>query len=127
MTREELEKLAIDDYKQVLGRPIFVLELHGYRDGCSLDIGLDTPAKVKVVKTDEQSILHWNGDWLDPYWELELLKPHPTLAGIRSLYMFGDSYSLDGKMQPASYEPRIGPREWSPRGEGYKLRRRSKR
>src|SRR5262245_13193775 len=127
MTREEIEKLALDDYEQVLGRVIWVSELSGYRNDDSLELYVKPPAKVKVVSTMKDSILHWNDGWLDPYWELELVEPHPQLEGIRSLYMFGDSYSLTGRMEPARYEPRVGPREWTPRGEGYGLRRRFRR
>ena len=120
MTEEELEKWAFEDYAEVLGKPILVSELTGYVGDNNVDFNLDPPAKVRVVSTSADSIRHWNDDWLDPYWELELLEPHPQLArfSARSLYMFGDSYSLDGKYQPARYEPRKGPREWSPRTPG---------
>lgn len=115
MTREELEKWAIEDYEKILGATIFVSGVTGYVDDNTVDFDLAKPAKMKVVETSRDSIIHWNSEWLDPYWELELVEPHPELQGIRSLWMFGDSYSLDGKYQPARFEPRMGPREWSPR------------
>jgi hypothetical protein len=115
MTRSELESWVIEDYQKILGETIFVSDLSGYVDGSTVDFDLKKPAKVKVVKTSRDSLLHWNDEWLDPYWELELLEPHSELKGARSLWMFGDSYSLDGKYAPARYDPRQGPREWSPR------------
>jgi hypothetical protein len=115
MTRSELESWVIEDYQKILGETIFVSDLTGYVDDNTVDFGLKKPAKVKVVKTSMDSLLHWNDEWLDPYWELELVEPHPALKGVRSLWMFGDSYSLDGKCGPARYEPRQGPLEWSPR------------
>lgn len=125
MTREELEKWAIEDYEKILGATIFVSGVTGYVDDNTVDFDLAKPAKMKVVETSRDSILHWNSEWLDPYWELELVEPHPELQGIRSLWMFGDSYSLDGKYQPARFEPRMGPREWSPRDKADRKRKTS--
>lgn len=114
-TRAEIEAWAFGDYEEVLGKTIFVTFVTGYVGNDTVDFSLKKPAKVKVVKTSRESILHWNGEWLDPYWELELVEPHPELKEGRSFWMFGDSYSLDGKYEPTAFEPHIGPRAWSPR------------
>jgi len=130
-TREDIEKWALEDYKKVVGKTFFVQEFSAYYMDSSIDFSLEEPLKVKVVKTPEMDILHWNDEWLDPYWDLEILKipeqmlvDHPKLKELRSPYMFGDSYSLDGKIQPARIDPRPeGPRDWSPRG-GFDRKRR---
>jgi len=128
--KEEMEAWALDDYKEVLGRTIHVSEFTGYVDNDSVDFSLEEPVEARVTKTPETDILHWNRPWLDPYWNLEILKippammeAHPKLGMMTSTYMFGDSYSLDGKYQPAGYEHRFDPREWSPRGEVWKRKR----
>jgi hypothetical protein len=135
-TREDLEKWALEDYKKVVGKTFFVQEFSAYVNSEfmpyeSVDFSLEEPVKAKVVGTSEADVLHWNDEWLDPYWDLEILEipaamlaEHPKLAKMASVYMFGDSYSLDGKIQPARIDPRPGgPRDWSPRG-GFDRKRR---
>jgi hypothetical protein len=93
------------DYKAVLGRQILVAELNGYVDDDLHDFSLASSALVKVVGTDKQDLFHQvDREWIDPYWNLELLEPHPDLKDARSLWMFGTSYSLlTGKMVPARF------------------------
>lgn len=122
-TREEIQKWALEDHAQMVGKTIFVRQFTAYYMDGSVDFSLEEPVKAKMLPTPEMDILHWNDDWLDPYWDLEILEipkkmlvDHPKLANITSPYMFGDSYSLDGKYQPARFEPRLmGPRHWTPR------------
>ena len=122
MTKDQLKKWALADYEEVLGKEIFVSEFTAYINNDSIDFNVSPPVKAKVVKTPELDIIHLNSEWLDPYWNIEILEippavwaKHPELEKITSAYMFGDSYSIDGKYQPARYEPHAGPREWTPR------------
>jgi hypothetical protein len=122
----------LEDYERVVGKTFFVKEFSAYVDSDSIDFSLEEPVKAKVVKTPKMDVLHWNdSNWLDPYWDLEILEipgtmlaEHPKLEKMTSAYMFGDSYSRDGKLQPARIDPRPGgPRDWSPRG-GFDRKRR---
>lgn len=129
MTKDQLKKWAIADYEEVLGKEIFVSEFSAYIDETSIDFNLPVPVKAKVVKTPELDIIHLNSEWLDPYWNIQILKipesvlvKYPELEKITSPWMFGDSYSTDGKYQPARYDPHAGPREWTPRVPGNRPR-----
>lgn len=121
-TRDELEAWAVEDYEQVVGKTIWVAEFSAYVNDVSVDFNLEQPLKVKVQKTPRMDLFHWVDEWLDPYWEIEILEIpeamyelHPKLREARAPWMFGDSYSLDGKMSPGRYAPRYSPRDWSPR------------
>src|SRR3972149_2024944 len=90
------------DYGRIKGRPILVSELTGYRDDHSIDFGLEPPALVMVAHTSDGDLSHQVDQWLDPYWNLTLLEPHPQLKGVESLWMFGTSYNLEtGEAQHA--------------------------
>jgi hypothetical protein len=95
-----------DDFKAIQGRAILVSELTGYIGDDYVDFFLSTPATVRVDATAEDELFHQvDRDWIDPYWNLELLEPHPELEGARSLWMFGTSYNLDGvEVQAARFQ-----------------------
>jgi hypothetical protein len=96
-TKDELEKRALKDYRDIRGMPIWVSEIYGFVESNGVGLELDQPALVKVTETDQEGLIHWVYGWLDPYWNVELLRPHPELEGVRSLWMYGTSYSLEGK------------------------------
>jgi hypothetical protein len=103
MSREFVHKLVLRDFDEIKGRVLLVSHLTGYKGDDSIDIDLTTPAKVRVSATPESDLFHQIDDWVDPYWNLELVEPHPELADVRSLWMFGHSYSIKG-VDPARFE-----------------------
>lgn len=96
MSREFAHKLVLRDFKEIEGREILVSHLTGYKGDDSIDFDLATPARVRVTATPESDLFHQIDDWVDPYWNLVLVEPHPELADVRSLWMFGHSYSVKG-------------------------------
>lgn len=102
MSREFVHKLVLRDFNEIKGCILLVHQLTGYQDDHSIDFDLRTPAKVRVTATPQSDLFHQIDDWVDPYWNLELVEPHPELEGIRSLWMFGHSYSVKG-IDPARF------------------------
>lgn len=97
-----VEARALFDYNQVLGKTVLVSAISGFVGNDSVDINLDPPAKVRVEKTNEASVKRWNDDWCDPYWEVTLAEPHPQLGDVRSLWISGTCYHVDGRKSEAS-------------------------
>jgi hypothetical protein len=94
MTKAEIETLAIQDYEKVLNTVITVKLLTGYKDDNQHDFD-GKEYQVRVVKTEESDILHWNDKWLDPYWNVEIVGEYPELVGFRSFWTYGTSYRED--------------------------------
>lgn len=106
MIKDDLEKQAIEDFEEIKGKAIWVEHICGYQGDRDCEIFLDNPALVRVVDAPGEDLLHWLYGWLDPHWNLELLKPHPELEGVISLWMYGTSYSAAGEQpEPAKYTP----------------------
>lgn len=101
--RERLEDQALEDYERARGRIVEVPYLSGYSGDMSVDVR--GPFLVWVDKTTENEILHWNDEWLDPYWNVRPVQPYEELKGLRSLWAFGKSYSLEGKQD--THAPRV--------------------
>lgn len=91
---QDAEGKALADYRAALGTIITVKMITGYNDSDdSIDIdGID--ARVRVVETPEDDLYHWVDEYLDPYWNVELVEPIAEVAGLRSLWTFGPSYRL---------------------------------
>ena len=92
--RERLELLALQQYMDAVDTVIEAECVIGYRDHDSVEVYCWPPAKVRVVATTdiEHDIYHWNDNYLDPYWDVELVEPHPQLEGLRSLWIDGPSH-----------------------------------
>lgn len=97
-----VESKALADYDHLLGRVVLTTKISGYVGSDSVSLNLSTPAKVQITATDQASLLHWNDDWCDPYWNVTLVEPHVELDGVRSLWMDGHSYHINGKQSEAS-------------------------
>lgn len=92
----DLEQRALTDFKQHRHKILLVSTVTGYdQHDHQVVITCDPPARVRLYPTP--GLLHWNDDWLDPYWDLKLVSPHPALIGITSLSTFGLSYCTDGR------------------------------
>jgi len=69
-------------------------------DHDSHDIDLKEPIRLRVWdKMSDESIIHWNDDHCDPYWDVELLEPHDELDKASSVWIDGISRSVDGKVE----------------------------
>ena len=92
--RQQMEAVALREYEAALGTVVETDWVYGYRGDSdhTVEISFDPPVKVRVVKTDQQSIAHWNDRYLDPYWDVEVFESRPELEGIRSLWIDGPSH-----------------------------------
>lgn len=97
-----IEARVLSDYQRMLGKTVMVRSISGYRGNDSVDIRLSPPATVKIAHTEPASLKHWNDDRCDPYWEVVLVEPHPQLEDIRSTWISGNCYHLDGRQSNAS-------------------------
>ena len=88
----ELEAKAVADFKAMVGEIITVTSVTGYDDH---DNSQDFYGefKVKVTSTPESDIRHWCDEFLDPYWNVDIVEPVPdVLKGCRSFWTYGPSY-----------------------------------
>lgn len=94
-TRKGAEDEALADYEAALGTEIQVAEITGYRDDRSVDVRLDRPIRVRVTQSSFQhDVLHWNDDFLDPIWNVELVDRPRELEGLSNFWVFGPSYRV---------------------------------
>lgn len=96
------EERAVADGRRVAGRRLLVGRVYGYEGEYGNDVveRFCVPPAVMVV---EDVVLRWQGEWLDPVWDVRLVEPHPELEGIRSMWVYGHSYSIDGRAAPSGY------------------------
>ena len=104
LTITQLEDLALADYKAVEGKVIFVKFVAGFvgDDTDSSEHYFNPPIRGRVDKgqNPEHGILHWNDNYLDPYWDVTIVdRKHPQLPkeGLRSCWTDGPSYSITGE------------------------------
>ena len=92
---EEAVNNAMLDYKTFLGKPVMPTIISGYRGDDQIDVQVDGKVIVKVVETSADDIAHWNDDFLDPYWNIEIIDdPQGLCEGLRSAWIFGRSYQV---------------------------------
>jgi hypothetical protein len=101
MSRETTEALALETFKKHRGKVLLVRFLDGYRGNDSCVQEFNPPVRVKVVETSRTDILHWNDDYLDPYWDVAVLDGNrEELNGLRSTWVNGPSInSLTGQIE----------------------------
>lgn len=92
----ELEATALKEFADAQGKYFLVSSLCGYVGNDSVDLTCDPPILVKLTASSRKDdILHWNGDWLDPYWNVELITPRPAyLKEVRSTWIDGPSHNV---------------------------------
>lgn len=103
LLKASLEERAKADHAAHLGKILLCREVTGYNDqDHPVDVTCDPPARMRVCAAMCGDLEHWNDDWLDPYWDVTPVEPHPALNGIRSLWVFGKSYCTDSNVEPTS-------------------------
>jgi hypothetical protein len=93
---DQLVAWARHDLEAVRGRVFLARDVDGFVGDDSVHFELEPPAKVRVIGGQ---ITHWVDDWIDPYWDIELVVPHPQLVGVRSLWCAGICYRLNGERE----------------------------
>jgi hypothetical protein len=103
--RRQAEVKAQADYLRHLGCVLLADEIDGYRNDDSFTAVLDSPAVVRVCKTDQQCILRWmDYEWIDPVWDVELIVPHHQLRNAHGFWIYGTSYNANGSTEPARWK-----------------------
>jgi len=82
-----IEEKAIKDFSEFYGKIVEARIVSGYIGSDSVDIVCEPPAKLKIISTPKNDLIHWNGDWLDPYWNVEIEGHHPALSQASSLWI----------------------------------------
>lgn len=91
--RKRIEQDAIARHRRHVGKLIEVAYLCGYdnRDD-SCDIACNPPAIVEVQPMrPEDGVIHWNDEWLDPYWDARLIYGPAQAWKLRSHWIDGPS------------------------------------
>ena len=99
-------QFVLKDYKSHAGKILLVRHIVGYVGDTDNQVELSFPAecplRVRVEtgqdKVPEQGLFHRVDEWMDPYWDVEVVDlDHPSLPkeGLRSAYIFGNSYNLE--------------------------------
>jgi hypothetical protein len=94
MDREAAETLALETFRSHKGKVLLVRFLDGYRGNDSCTQEFNPPIRVKVVETNRFDIIHWNDDYLDPYWDVAVLDHRQELNGLRSTWVNGPSINI---------------------------------
>lgn len=116
---EKVTNICLEEHASYKHKILLVTLVEGYKDDDIAEFFCDPPARVRVTETREDDIDHWtDSEWCDPYWDVELVEPHPTLSDASDFWVYGISHSIDGKIQNTStwkldenQEPAYQPRE----------------
>ena len=100
--KEAAEKLVHEEYGRLAGKVLRVRCVHGYIKETDDSDDFYGDFLVHVDSTDNDSLEHWNDGCLDPYYDVSVLSGPRT--DIRSTWIDGTSYSLDGKVQSMTAE-----------------------
>ena len=112
MTREEIERRVLDDYRLIADHYIRVTYLKGYaEDGDTVELEFDWPGiLVRVDRGASRSgdLLRWmDGGFIDPCWPVTPEEPIPGLAEYPALHgweIFGHSYRFpSGQKEPTPF------------------------
>lgn len=107
--RKEVERQAMVDYLQFAGKVVLATTIECYDDrDNSVTAVCDPPAVVRITPYSSQEIfedvIRWtDGKHLDPYYNVEVLEPHPAFAGLRPSWTHGPSRATDGTIEPPSF------------------------
>lgn len=87
------------DYRAALGTTITTTSLTGYVGDTDSQQDYDgIPVVVRVLPTADEDLNHVCDDWLDPYWNVEVVSPDNL--NLRSAWTYGPSYRLTSTKEP---------------------------
>ena len=94
----QADRTALALFDEVRGRIALVTHLMGYIGDDSRDFYTteDNPFRVLIREdTREDDVLHQVDEFIDPYWDVELLNKHPEVpSDARSFWVFGPSIKI---------------------------------
>jgi hypothetical protein len=105
---DDAEARALRDYVKHRGRVLVADEVDGYDEDDDSEPGwFDPPIRVRVLPTSLADVTRGDREWIDPYWDVEVVghpPRHRVVSGdgrtIRSVWVYGTSYSVDGEVYP---------------------------
>jgi len=109
LTEAEVEAAVLTDYEAVAGKIVLAHSLSGYNESdVSGEYSLNPPAIVRIVpvKNPEKDtcILRWMDDeHCDPFYDIQLMEPHPDLTGKGSFWGYGISRSINGSIEEGDF------------------------
>jgi hypothetical protein len=110
VTKAEAIAKARADYASAVGTIIEVPTLYGYSGEDSCEWHFDEPIRVLVLPTSEGDITRMQDNFIDPYWNVEVVEsilkpeaqrfiwngePRPLPADARSFWVDGLSYEFN--------------------------------
>jgi hypothetical protein len=102
---DSIEKSCRRDLEEHHDKILRAKLVMGYRGNDSVEVTCDPPALVRVTQKDDGQFINWTThDFADPNWDVELVKPHPALEGVRSLWVDGISRSRTGEVEHPDWE-----------------------
>ncbi len=109
LTPAEIESQVSADYHAVAGKVVLLSEVECYDDSDnSVTVTCDPPAIARISRYQDrpslrENVCRWTDDsHCDPYWNIEILEPHPAFANVRPSWVYGTCRSTDGTVEPAA-------------------------
>ena len=98
MTREDIEKQVLSDYRHISGKVIAVAYLRGYREnGDDLEMDFsECPIWVRVdAGASTNDLLRWmDQTFIDPCWPVTPLESRSGMEGVQGWEIYGHSYAF---------------------------------
>jgi len=108
-TQDHIEEQCLADYEAHKNKILLATRVECYISEDQLTIDCDPPARVRVRdRVPENDIRRWtDAEWCDPYWDVDLVEPHPALDRASSMWVYGISRSIDGEIQGGDNDWRL--------------------
>lgn len=100
-----IEELAKKEFEERKENIVYAFWIYGTEDYGSKDYFCNPPLKVKITDTREHDICHRNGDWIVPYWNVEILEDLEKLRELSRPWIFGTSFSTNERIETSYIEP----------------------
>ena len=101
MTYAEAVAAAKRDYLAFLGRvfrPKNEALCYLNDQSTTEEVIVNGEVSVRLIETDDESLAHDTGGYVDPYWELEIVAdPQNLMGGRRYCYMIGPPHQYTGE------------------------------
>jgi hypothetical protein len=91
-TEEEAVSRAAAEHWAYAGQLLRVQEVMAYFTDCCdyTESGADAVVRVRPAVSQN---MHWNDEYLDPYWDVDIVK-HPQRDQIEHAWIYGRSYEV---------------------------------